>query len=66
VIAIAPAGSGAGLTDVLVAIAPQDAGAVACNTANGTAAIAIVPPGAADAAGGAAPGTGGTSGNTGG
>jgi hypothetical protein len=67
VIAIAPAGSGAGLTDVLVAIPPQDAGAVACNTANGTAAIAIVSPGAVgDAGGGAASGAGGVSGNTGG
>jgi hypothetical protein len=64
VIAISAAAAGASVTDVLVAIAPQDAGAVACNTANGTAAIAIVPPGAAgDAGGGAAPGTGGTSGN---
>jgi hypothetical protein len=65
VIAIAAAASGASVTDVLVAIAPQDAGAVACNSANGTAAIASVPPGAVgDAGGGAASGTGGTSGNT--
>jgi hypothetical protein len=64
VIAISSPGSGASLTDVLVAIDPQDAGAVACNTANGTAAIAIVPPGAAgDTGGSAAAGPGGTSGN---
>ena len=61
VIAISPGSSGAGTTDVLVAIDPLAAGAVVCNTANGTAGIAIVP---RDAGGGA--GNGGTSGNTGG
>jgi hypothetical protein len=67
VLATSPAGSGAGLTNVLVAIDPQDAGAVACNTANGTAAIAIVPPGAGgDAGGGANSAAGGTTGNAGG
>lgn len=62
VIATSP-GNQTGTTDVLVAMDPQDAGAVACNAANGTAAIAIVPPGAG---GGADSGTGGTPGNTGG
>jgi hypothetical protein len=60
-------GSQTGTTDVLVSIDPQDAGAVVCNTANGTAAIAIMPPGAGgDAGGGANSGTGGTPGNAGG
>jgi hypothetical protein len=59
VIATAPTGSGAGVTDVLVAIDPQSAGTVVCNTANGTVGIAIVPPGAAGS-------DTGTSGSTGG
>ena len=36
-------GSGNGNTDVEVALDPADAGPVACNTANGTAGIVIVP-----------------------
>jgi hypothetical protein len=64
VIAVAPASTGTGVTDVLVAIDPQAAGAVVCNMANGTVGIAIVPPGAdaGDAGGGATPGAVGTSG----
>ncbi len=62
VIAISPASSGASMTDVLVAIDPNTAGLVVCNTANGTLGVAIVPPGVA---GSTTPGTGGTSGNTG-
>ena len=61
VIATSPAGSGAGTTDVLVAVDPQSAGAVVCNTANGTVGIAIVPAGAGNST---TPGTAGTSGNT--
>jgi hypothetical protein len=57
VIATSPAASGVGVTDVLVAIDPQAAGPVVCNTANGTVGIAIVPPGAAGDTG-----VGGTSG----
>ena len=62
VIATSPASSGAGITDVLVAIDPQTAGMVVCNMANGTAGIAIVPPGAggSDTGGGTTPGTAGT------
>jgi hypothetical protein len=39
----ASATSGSGNTDVEVALDPADAGPVACNTANGTAGIVIVP-----------------------
>jgi hypothetical protein len=65
VIAVSAASSGAGMTDVLVAIDPHTAGAVVCNTANETIGIAIVPPGAdgGDAGGGATPGTAGATGN---
>jgi hypothetical protein len=65
VIATSPASSGAGITDVLVAIDPQSVGAVVCNAANGTVGIAIVPAGAggSDVGGGSTPSTGGTSGN---
>jgi hypothetical protein len=42
VTAVAPAAAGTGVTDVQVAIAPGAVGEVACNTANGSLAIAIV------------------------
>ena len=65
VIAASPASSGTGMTDVLVAIDPQSAGPVVCNTANGTVGIAIMPAGVdGSAAGGSTtPGIAGTSGN---
>ncbi|MBV9384341.1 MAG: hypothetical protein JOY82_16015 [Streptosporangiaceae bacterium] len=40
---ISATSSGNGTTDVEVAVDPAEAGAVACNTANGTASIVVVP-----------------------
>jgi hypothetical protein len=49
VVDISQAGTGANFTDVVIAMDPETAGAVACNTANGTAALAIIPGGDAGA-----------------